>query len=236
MTLSAELLELLKALERSLMPVHYLVEHLDDIRVDDPPYKTPEDEREAEETTVKVQELVRMVVQAKQEPAYTMAPAVIEMLGELVEEPHLDEYFTVEALTNVPGTTARWAKLSNLGFAKSPGDKIARYLRQAVGCYLHGMYDASAVLCRAILEFALRERLGRVGEQAAEAKTELRFLIDACATTWKVISGPVHQKAHAIRIRGNDSIHGGAADDAKALAQLLDTRDVLVELYGTAKL
>lgn len=235
MALSAELLELLKALERSLMPVQYLVDHLDDIRADDPPYKSSAEEQEAEETTVKVQELVRMVVQAKQEPAYTMAPSVIQMLSELVKEPHLDEYFTVEALTNVPGITARWAKLSNLGFAKSPGDKIARYLRQAVSCYLYGMYDASAVLCRAVLEFALRERLGPIGEKAAEAKTELRFLIDACATKWRVISGLVQQKAHAIRNRGNGSIHSGSADDAKALAQLLDTRDVLVELYGAAK-
>jgi hypothetical protein len=233
MALSADLLELVKALDRADLNVRYLIGHLDDVIDLDPPYETHAEQREAEDTTIEIRQLAELVVQAKREATFRIAPSTIEMLREIVAERHLDEYFTIQALTTIPGVTTRWKKLADLGFAKSPGDRVARYIRQAVSCYLYGMYDAAAALCRTVLEFSLRERLGPVGALAAEVRSELGRLIDFCAAS-KVITAEVQQKAHRIRKRGNGAIHSESCDEPRALTQLLETQDVLVHLYGEA--
>jgi hypothetical protein len=231
--LSADLLQLLEALDRSELTVKYLIGHLDDVIDDDPPYATPEEQREAEDTSIEIRKLAEMVVQAKQEPTFTMAPSVSEMMREFIADGHLNECFTIQALASIPAVTMRWKKLTDLGFAKAPGSKVAHYLRQAIDCYLYGIYDAAAALCRTVLEFALRERLGRVGTLAQEARTELEPLIGFCAIS-NVLSSEAKERAHDIRRRGNGAIHTGTCDEETALRQLLQTRDVLAHLYGEA--
>jgi hypothetical protein len=231
MALSDDLLALVDALDRAELDVQYLLDVLDDIIADKPSGKASEEQNDEESTLIEIQQLVRLVVQAKQEASFKIAPSLIEMLREVIDGRHLDRYFTIQALTSIPGVTTRWTKLANLGFAKSPGDKVARYIQQAVGCYLYGMYDAAASLCRSVLEFSLRERLGSTGVLAAEARTELERLIDFCARS-RVLTPDGQLKSHLIRRRGNGSIHGEGCDEPSALLQLLDTREVLVQVYG----
>jgi hypothetical protein len=231
--LSGDLLELLKTLDRAELDIQYLIGHLNDLIAIDPPHQTAEEQRDAEDTTIEIQELVKLVVRAKQEATFRISPSTIATLREFVSESHLDEYFTVQALTSIGGVTGRWTTLSHLGFAKSPGERVAASLRQAVGCYLYGMHDAAAVLCRTVLEFALRDRLGRVGDQAEEVRTDLENLIGFCARA-KVISPEVRQYADRIRKLGNGAVHTGSCDEPRALRQLLDTREVLAHLYGEA--
>lgn len=207
MDLSQDLLELLKAPDRAELTVQYLVGHLDDVTEDDPPHDSPDAKQEADDTTIEIRQLAEYIVQAKQDPGFRIAPAAIDSLRELVPDRYLDEYFTVQALTSIPGVTARWKQLANLGFAMSPGAKTARYIRQAVSCYRYGMYDAAAVLCRTVLEFSLREALGRRLGKAGEAtRTDLDDLITFCARS-KVITPAMEDKAHRVRRYGNGAIH-----------------------------
>lgn len=231
MALSTELLELLKVLDRSPVSVSYLIDHLGDMIADDPPHESSREQRDAEETTIEIQKLVELVVRAKQEPGFRVSSSTIAVLRTLISESHLDEYFTLQALTSIAGVTHRWQTLAHLGFANSPGKTVAGYLRQAVGCYLYGMYDAAAVLCRTALEFALRERLGSVGLMSGQIRTELERLIEFCAKS-RLLTPDIRGKADRVRKLGNGAIHTSSCGERKALGQLLDTREVLAHLYG----
>ena len=234
MALSTDLLELVKALERAELNVVYLVDHLDDITKDDPPHATAEEQREAEDTMLKVRDIAKMVVDAKQEPTFTIPSATVEWVHSIIPDQCLDEHFTIEALARIVGVTERWKQLANLGFARPPATKTAGYVRQAVGCYLYGMYDASAVLCRAVLEFALREAFERkrpgVG-QAADVNLDQLIAFSANAM---IITRALEAKAQAIRKRGNGAIHAASCRPEEVLTQLLETRAILAHLYGEA--
>ena len=99
----------------------HLIRHLDDVFDDNPPYGTPEEQRGAEDTTIEIRQLAKLVVQAKQEATFRIAPSTIEMLREVIAEGHLDEYFTIQALISIPGVTTRWKKLADLGITKRAG-------------------------------------------------------------------------------------------------------------------
>src|SRR5438034_9870575 len=57
-----------------------------------------------------------------------------------IDDP-LDQCITEAALREVPGAVARLRKLSAMDLAKRPGEEITSYFRQAVACYVCGLYD-----------------------------------------------------------------------------------------------
>ncbi len=149
----------------------------------------------------------------------------------------LDEYFTVLALASVTGTVRRWKKLHEVPVALLPSDIVRNSLRQATTCYLHRMYDASAVLCRATLEFALKERLGALdGNGKRDLEDLIRFAQRTEANGKPILSADLAAKAHDIRIRGNEAIHnavhrGISVTEPEALKLIGDTGRILTYLY-----
>jgi hypothetical protein len=157
----------------------------------------------------------------------------------------LDAAFAAEVLGKLPKMVDRAARLDELGLADVPQSTRA-YFYEAHRCYLYGFQVACAVLCRAILESALREVLDADGtidqqirnkQKKTASKEESRRLSYYKALV-EAAKLPDDRPQCAIEVRdaGNDAIHnltafnkrwGGRLDEV-----LLNTRKVLLDLFA----
>jgi hypothetical protein len=106
-----------------------------------------------------LREMVARTVRQRQEPVVEASDWELELATEILREDLIDEFFTLKALTDVPSACERWGRLRPVLIALKPSPKVSAYVRQATHCYLNGQYDAAAVMCRAVLEFALKDKL-----------------------------------------------------------------------------
>jgi hypothetical protein len=233
MSLSRDLLDLLAALDRAQLTVAFLIEYLQDLIRDDPPFSTESERVETEEINARLRALMAELVRRRREPTTQPRSRAWDELQGALPEDLVEEHFVLEGLQNVGGLASRWRKLQTLSLARPPGDKVSGPLREAVNCYLYGLPNASIVLCRAVLEFALTEKLAsRIGRMPD--RSDLQDLIDFAANS-KTLSGSRATLAHRIRARGNEAIHRGAYGDPDALLQIRDAVAVLEEIYGTPR-
>ncbi|PWB79992.1 MAG: hypothetical protein C3F08_05375 [Candidatus Methylomirabilota bacterium] len=139
---------------------------------------------------------------------------LIQKLLSVVEDGHLDETITRCELQEVPGIIARRKKLRTISTASLPDKKVTAYLRQATTCYLYGLTDAAAALCRSVLRFALEEAMakpGGVNLGRISHKDYLYNLIEFARKTKskniEILPDPLPQQAHEIREVGNNALH-----------------------------
>lgn len=180
--------------------------------------------------------IVRRLVEAKQEPQRELNDERIKTLVGFLQDELLDEHFTRLELQRIPGIVARWKQLREVPVVLLPGEKVTNYLRQATTCYLYGLPNAAAILCRAVLQFGLVEALERRGGMdlsRVDRKDYLKSLINFSGMTKpKVLSPELATKAHRIRKVGNDSIHQSTCSEPKALTTIKETGEVLAHIYG----
>jgi hypothetical protein len=72
----------------------------------------------------------------------------------------LDMRYSQELIELLPNIVAKASALQELALGEIPNKSVQRYYREAHSCYFYGLNRACAVLCRAILEAALKEILG----------------------------------------------------------------------------
>jgi len=153
-----------------------------------------------------------------------------------IDDP-LDEYVTELALREVPAAVSRLRKLSAIRLQKTPNDEITKFFRQAVTCYVCGLYDAVAVLSRSVLEFTLRETLAQRGLLPAQSnghgQGSVQELIDLAGKA-KILKLDAVQNAHSVRRTGN-SVHEKGISEREALTAASLTLQVLIEIYGRKK-
>lgn len=154
----------------------------------------------------------------------------LEMLDRAIQDEELDECFTLDALSAVPGIVSRWKKLKELLVDLLPDNRVMGYLRQATTCYLYGLPDATAVLCRAAIEAALTDKLGSLGGTLL-ADLKLAGLIDLAQKT-SVLTTDMAGKAHRIRKVGRDAIHNVGCSEPEARVQIRETAEALQHIYG----
>ncbi len=117
-----------------------------------------------------------------------------------------------------------------------PDEKVTNYLRQATTCYLYGLPDAVAILCRATLQYALeeafelREMLQNLRE--INGMAYLEKLIDL-AEHKGIITPELTTQAHDIRKVGNNSVHESSCSQTKARSTLQNTGEILMHIYGS---
>jgi hypothetical protein len=68
--------------------------------------------------------------------------------------------YSQELIELLPNIVAKASALQELALGEIPNKSVQRYYREAHSCYFYGLNRACAVLCRAILEAALKEILG----------------------------------------------------------------------------
>ncbi|MBI4168098.1 MAG: DUF4145 domain-containing protein [Candidatus Aenigmarchaeota archaeon] len=140
----------------------------------------------------------------------------------------VQKYYIVEAICDSPNIVERSKEIKPLYLKYKLPIAVKKKYQEAVFCYLAGRYDASSVMCRAILEMMLRELFTTgFGDKFMRAKYSLKELINQCGNLG-LMQGQDLSLAKKIKNRGNDSIHTDKlANRQDALDQLKDTQNFL---------
>ena len=144
----------------------------------------------------------------------------------------LEKIIDTEFLIAENGIKARREKIGLLFITKTTTKIIDRLYEQAVNCYIDGNFDACCIMCRAIVERALKEICKEKLKRRDDfEKYTLHDLIEFCRK-FNLTEGQTLKLAENIRKQGKDSIHSEVlADEENAITSLRETqaflRDVL---------
>jgi hypothetical protein len=191
-----------------------------------------EERAESREIRLVIQSLMSSKVGARLEPR-------LDALSEWGEEipvggidNRLDEYFSVQLLASVVGVVRRWKTLGPLLVVSLPSGRVNAYMREATTWYLHGLFNAAAVLARAVLEFSLKEKVGELGG-AIPVESTMRFITSASGALG--LSPTLAAKARNVWRVGGTAIHEASVREVEALRQIRETAEVLSHLYGSRR-
>jgi hypothetical protein len=138
-----------------------------------------------------------------------------------------------EFCTDTKGMASRCLELTREVIMARPNEAVQRFLRRLARCYIVGLMPECVMLCRAVLENAIKEKFDRKGiplPATLAGKSEVRTRIEwARKTKW--LSDSASEQAWVVWKRGSKAVH----DDPEATAEVLDTirltMAVLRELY-----
>jgi hypothetical protein len=168
-------------------------------------------------------------------------------------EEALDAAFAAEVLGKLPRMVERAASLDEIGDNEIGRDlvpdHVKRYWKEAHRCYLYGFPVACAVLCRAILESALIEKIDPDRRIDRALRDEARKsgnpkesyvgrLVDE-ADKRHILTDDRPKCAIEVRDAGNDAIHNHGefeklqSDPHRGIAYIVEsTRKILIDLYS----
>jgi hypothetical protein len=116
---------------------------------------------------------------------------------------------------------------------------VQTFLGEASQCYIYGHYLASAVLCRAAVEVAIRERLQGTEQGAAESRfldehgqNSLENLIKVGKQTLPWDKKKALDGSDEIRRAANKAAHGVPLGDEECIELFIKARGVVRELYS----
>jgi hypothetical protein len=147
-------------------------------------------------------------------------PRIIEYL--------LDDFYTRDFLKKARKMVDRTMQLAVMVPRATPDPGVNIYLREATRSYIAGLWKSSVALSRTTLEFALKQRMQ---EEGFPPNGDLNEIIKA-AYRCRVLDHGLSEMAHDVRLKGNDVVHGSAADKELAWHLLTSTRGVLSYLYS----
>lgn len=134
----------------------------------------------------------------------------------------------------LPEMLKRKEQLQILHLSQMPFKEVGVFLTEATRCYIEGHFLATIVLCRALIEGALKDKL------KPKRKIDLCGLINLAETS-RVLSSELAEKAHVVRDRGNVYMHVKANEmtkhilsigDKEALESFETTRAVIEKFYS----
>ena len=145
---------------------------------------------------------------------------------------HIDRHYASEILDKLGRIVDRAARLDRIEVKANCPKDLLTYFKEAHECYLYGFPVASAILCRAIVESALKDKVtGQfkdLGDRIEEAHQR------------NLLSQDRRVMAYEVKGAGNDAVHQYdrfARGDLSCKAEecLLKTRAIVEELYrGTS--
>jgi hypothetical protein len=159
---------------------------------------------------------------------------LLERLADKYEtETGLADHLHVEMFTQLPEILRRARKVRPLVLGQEVPPGLGRRYREAVQSYLSGHAIACCVLCRAVVETALKEALEqRTGERVSFDYRTLGPLIDD-SEKLRLLPAEIVKRCREIKRLGDDGAHGDSAltlDEAhQALAA---AQQVLKSVFG----
>lgn len=236
MALSQEILHLLDALVERKLDIYFAIDAVEaaDVFSGMPDLSERKELRKKEQASRKWRHaLADLKLRPLRDPGE-------EVLAEFVDDEELDAHFTVYALAEIPRIADRWAKLRTVRVDLLPGENVTGYLRQASTCYLYGLFDATAILARTLLQFALEEAFSTAGGLSlsdVDRKDYLKNLIDLAGKTrlvgtFRILSPGLLGKAHNIRELANRSAHQTSCSESAAFVAIRDTAEILTYIYS----
>jgi hypothetical protein len=165
--------------------------------------------------------------------------------SEAVVIDHLDAYYAQELLGKIDRIVGRASALQELDPKDVSNRDLCEYFNEAHRCFLYGFRIAAAVLCRSILETALKDLIDPDGK----IEQEMRRHGSRSDSYFKKLLNAARSRLRDDRpdcaIRVNDAGRYAVHDlsefnkmyPAEKASQILDdTRKVLLDLYGPEKL
>jgi Domain of unknown function (DUF4145) len=145
---------------------------------------------------------------------------------EKAEVDALDARYAKEVVDLLPRVIAKASTLQDLDVKRVPLSGVQRYFDEAHQCYFFGLNTACAVLCRAIIEAALKDVVG-----ANNTFHELLELARSKLDPERI------NAAHTVHSAGNLAVHAQERfnkkySDAAVERLITDTRKVLEDLYA----
>ena len=116
----------------------------------------------------------------------------------------LEQRYLAEMLGKLEKVIARAYRLQKLDLDKIPRRDVRTYFEEAHRCYLYGFNVACAVMCRAILESALKETIDPNEELRPKERGESHMvnMINKAK-----LSGPLREWAIEVKKAGDWAIH-----------------------------
>lgn len=239
MSLSQDVLAFLNHLDNNgdIFELDFLRGAYDTIRDTDPSERLENPKMQAI-----MQHAMAQVVESRMSPvtdSRAHLESFLEAIRDITGADPLNAYFTVLALSQVPGYVERWRSLRRLHLHSAPERRVATYFAQATKAYLFGLFDAVAILSRSVIQFSLEERLSPWMPELQlikRARKDYLCRLVELAYAKGLLNVALKRAAHDVRDWGNDASHEKPCDDpARALEAIKSTRRVLVGLYTGIK-
>jgi hypothetical protein len=150
----------------------------------------------------------------------------------------LDQRFTEEMIEKLEKVVSRASGLQKFQLESIPERRVQIYFEEAHRCYLYGFKVASAVMCRAILESALKETIDPKGELRPKNRGESHILkMINKAKIYGRLSDPLSEWAAEVKDAGDSAVHDVEAFERDYPAGRLEdilckARKVVESLYG----
>ncbi len=232
-SLSKALLNLIQLSDAQGCDPSLLVQYLADFPVDDEPADEETNHQRSQLAALK-DTLGRVILQSRQQLRAGRTPRPGSPRDESVqaiENEVVERQFTKQALERIPEELARFNRLKDLQAEVQPERRVNEYLSEAVDCYLLGLFCAAAVLCRSVLEFALKEAYQKKGLPVE--RSDLADLIDKGPAT-RILADDLVGVARVVKDVGNDAVHKRRCAASAALDVLHKTGLLLQRLYAQA--
>jgi len=145
----------------------------------------------------------------------------------------LEQYLIMKKLNEVPGIASRALLIKPLDVSVKPNAKIACYYEQCINCYINGLFDASAVLARSVLQYSLEEILKKidiVNISGVTTKNYIETLINISINNG-VLTSELADKAHKVRKKGNIASHKRSINEHEAKLQIDLLRELLENIF-----
>lgn len=141
--------------------------------------------------------------------------------------------FALELLELVEPAVLRATHLRECVVASASSEEADRYLDEATRCYFYGLFTACAVMCRSVLEEAIKQKL------PAQLTKLIRTRYRNAATLGNLlhevnnnllltgIDGDFPRVANKVNDAGKKAVHQGLLSEDEARACLQDAREAL---------
>jgi hypothetical protein len=176
-----------------------------------------------------------------------VSPRAVERDPNAVPLDDLDAYYAAEVISKLERIVPLVAELDAVKTDRRPAPKVGEYFREVHNCFLYGFPIACAVLCRALLEAALKAKYEPRNQSTTwkpskdlppeeRNKSKILKLLDR-ALRENILDGSRVEAGESIKDAGDSAIHRpeqfraqwGSDDQLRVLVD--DTRKVLEDLH-----
>ncbi|MDR3741773.1 MAG: DUF4145 domain-containing protein [Terracidiphilus sp.] len=169
----------------------------------------------------------------QQAGAVTPAWQEIQLALDAQQNDLLRAAFALELLEMVEPAVARATQLRECVVAASSSDEADRYLDEATRCYFYGLFTACAVMCRSVLEEAIKQKLppqlAKLVRTRYRNAATLGNLLHEVNNNLQLtgIAPDFPRVANQVNDTGKKAVHQGLLSEAEASTCLQSARQAL---------
>ena len=123
--------------------------------------------------------------------------------GIIIDEDFIGSEFDDEVFKKKKVFIKRFKELRRSFVKKEPSNRVQSHLVEAIKCFLYGFDQAAIALCRATLEYALRDRMQKIDDD----RISISGLIKEARRAGFISTPEMEKKVWYIKDRANEVMH-----------------------------